>query len=77
MAGTSGSIHDIQLHDNFTDNAAKDFKARNSTDTNNQVFATEQWPPPALDIIAHAGLEAAYKNLLTRKDPVATAGSSH
>jgi hypothetical protein len=52
---------DMAANGNYTDNPHRGI--RHITITNTTVFTDDNVPPAAQTIIAHAGLEAAYKHL--------------
>ncbi len=56
------SIHDITIHDNFTDNAREDKNGTDVTITNTTLVEDGNWPQRAKDIVAAAGIRAPYRN---------------
>jgi len=56
--------HDNNYSNIYSTSSAYQIGAPNSTITNLQVYPTADWPQEALDIIANAGLEANYQDLL-------------
>jgi hypothetical protein len=60
---SSFNAYDFNVHDNFSDTAAMYNEATNVTMENNYTDGLP-WPAAALDIIANAGLEPAYRGLL-------------
>ncbi|MFJ2865624.1 hypothetical protein [Kitasatospora sp. NPDC087314] len=58
------TIHDITIHDNYTDTARYTNNGTNVTVTDNTVVTNGSWPQAAKDIAARAGLEPAYKSLM-------------
>jgi len=59
----TGSIHDIQIRDNFTDTPNYENNGTNCIMTNNTLVTDGQWPQAALDIMAGAGIEAAWADV--------------
>jgi hypothetical protein len=52
------TIHDLTIHDNFTDNATFLNRGNNVTITNTTVVTGGNWPPAALTIMNSAGPDA-------------------
>jgi autotransporter-associated beta strand protein/VCBS repeat-containing protein len=69
----TSSIHDLNVHDNYTDTGVLDNKGTDITLSNNTVVSGGNWPQAARNIMNVAGLEANYadiKNLVCACSPV-------
>lgn len=62
-------IHDITIHDNFTDTDAVLNNGTNCTFSNNHLVKDGAWPEAARAIMAGAGVEPAYRDILSMEDP--------
>jgi hypothetical protein len=58
------TIHDIAIHDNYTDTSRYLNNGTNVTVTNTTLVSNGAWPQAARDIAAQAGLEAAYRTVM-------------
>ncbi len=58
----TSSIHDINVHDNFSDTATMTNNGTNITLSNNYT-AGPPWPTAAQNIINNAGIESAYQDI--------------
>ncbi len=56
------SIHDIKIHDNFTDDGRFANDGTNVDITNTTLVEDGRWPQAAQDIVAAAGIRAPYRN---------------
>jgi hypothetical protein len=61
----TNSIHDIQIHDNFTDTRNYENHGVNCIMTNNTVVTNNNWPQAALDIMNGAGIESSWADVKT------------
>jgi hypothetical protein len=63
--GSAALVHDLQIHDNYTNTSSYLNGSGSSTVTmtNNTVVSGGNWPQAAIDIMNGAGLEAAYQDL--------------
>ncbi|QJD86426.1 right-handed parallel beta-helix repeat-containing protein [Cohnella herbarum] len=59
------TIHDNNIHDNFTDTATFRNDGLNNSITNTTVIPHSNWPQQALDIMQTAGLEDSYSGIRT------------
>ncbi|MEV4616062.1 hypothetical protein AB0K43_26235 [Kitasatospora sp. NPDC049258] len=58
------TIHDITIHDNYTDTPNYLNNGTNVTITNTTLVTNGTWPQGAKDIVAQAGLESGYRALM-------------
>ena len=68
-AAWTPTIHDIAVHDNYADTGNALLKGINCTFTNNHVVQGGQWPEEARAIMAGAGLEPGYRDILRTECP--------
>lgn len=61
-------VRDNQIHENFTDSANLRFEGATNTLANSVQFSENALPPMAAEIVAQAGVEPAWRDVLTLPD---------
>jgi hypothetical protein len=60
---SSASIHDVTIHENYSDTYSFTDASANTTLSNDPLVTDGNWPAAALNIMKHAGIEATYHSI--------------
>jgi hypothetical protein len=61
----SASIHDVTIHENYSDTYSFTDASTNTTLSNDPLVTDGNWPAAALNIMKHAGIETTYQSITT------------